>query len=142
MILWRLVLCSTHTPSSKTKFKMRWKIRNYITELFTNFSVHTFGYMANITWVRYPKQNDRGIIGMDVMNPNEPIVWCSDDEKGFFQFLRTFSLFVEAHVEMPSRLVVTTKMRGISSMREKIAPTTIFKDDVKAILYYISTRVG
>ena len=81
------------------------------------------------------------LLVLDVMNPNEPIVMPTD-EKGFLQFLRTFSLFVEAHVEMPSRLVVTTKMRGISSMREKIAPTTIFKDDVKAILYYISTRVG
>ena len=46
-------------------------------------------------------------------------------------------MFVEAHVEMPSRLVVTTKMRGISSMREKIAPTTIFKDDVKATYFVL-----
>ena len=40
------------------KLNSKCEIRNNITELFTNFSVHTFGYMANITWVRYPKQND------------------------------------------------------------------------------------
>ena len=45
------------------------------------------------------------LLVLDVMNPNEPIVMPTD-EKGFLQFLRTFSLFVEAHVEMPSRLVV------------------------------------
>ena len=57
MILWRLLFCSTHTHLVP-KLNSKCEIRNNITELFTYFSVHTFGYMANITWVRYPKQND------------------------------------------------------------------------------------
>ena len=56
MRLWRLVLCSTHTPSSKTKLKMRWKSENYhgVIVIFSSYiwlyGKYNLGALSKTEW--------------------------------------------------------------------------------------------